>query len=96
MGRANQRREGTHPWFYSKLAGRVNRISYIPMEALLGSQRGQTLDVSPFPTKATGKGVYGLAANKGHKHFNRPQSDPVNYFFFFFLMVLKVILSTII
>ena len=33
------------------------------------------------PTKATGKAVYGLAANQGHKHFHRPQSNPVNYFF---------------
>ena len=47
-------------------------------KALAGSQRGQTLDFSHLPTKAIGKGVYGLAANQGHKHFNRSQSDPIN------------------
>lgn len=87
-----QFREKTHPWFHSKSEIPIASPAPAPrpcsvkvlFSTLLGSQRGQTLDFSHFPTKATGKGVYGLAANQGHKHFNRSQSDPVICFEFHF------------
>ena len=76
------RGEGTHPWLHCKLGRHgVGPPGSESQRRRSWAHREDRHLMSPIsPTKATGKAVYGLAANQGHKHFHRPQSNPVNYF----------------
>lgn len=77
-----QRRGGTHLGSRSKPGGRPRRISCISAMSFFsppGLEEGADPCLFSFPHKATGKGVYGLAADQDHKGFNGSQSDLVKW-----------------